>query len=172
MAVLKLKMRLAFRYKWLLITILLFANCAHANSDHSLTNPQVLALIADYRASPVSQQGLITTRRILDFAESSEDVLVEINSKTTPWLTNQQISDALKALLLGAYVVGNIEPQLLSEIKEANHCGGANEVSKLLKLLLMPNVQAEVELVHLLNENSKKVFKCLPVVVNQPLEKA
>jgi hypothetical protein len=53
----------------------------------------------------------VAAGRVIEFAEQSDDVAVHIAKPLTPWLHDK--TDAkYRAILLGAYVVGNVKSQL------------------------------------------------------------
>lgn len=122
---------------------------------------RVLQAIEDYQVQPISKRGFELAGQIIEFAEQSDKVLVEVNPDTTPWLLNNRLPDSLRGALLGAYVSGNIKPQLQLELKKAHHCEGALEVKRVLSLIVNAQLKQELELANQLNENSLANFNCV-----------
>lgn len=151
---------------------LLFSSIVFANGNSSLSKTQVLNLISEYKQAPISETGYAAVKKIINFAENSKDVLVEVTPETTPWLTHDKVSDPIKGLLLGAYVVGNIEPQLMFNEKKPQHCSGANEVARVVKLIIRPNAAAEIRLIEQLNKASLNRYDCSKEKQNQALNSA
>ena len=156
----------------LLLILLMLSVSAFGKDDHTISKSQVLNLISEYKQAPISETGFSAVRKILNFAETSKDVLVEVSPENTPWLTHQNVSDSIKGLLLGAYVVGNIEPQLIMSKKKSNHCSGAIEVARVIKLIVLPDAAAEIKLVELLNNNSMKQHQCSDLPLGRTLNNA
>ncbi len=134
------------------------------------TAAEVLLLIHEYRQQPLSPQGFQTAGKIVNFTEQSKDVLVELNPDNTPWLESPTISKSLVGLMLGAYVVGNIEPQLLEKIKKARHCAGTREVAKVLGELQSLTNTLEVRQAIQLNQMSQINGNCSTLVESKKLE--
>ena len=72
---------------FLVIALLLAANSSpiKAEEPELLSHSQVLMLISDYRQDPLSPEGFKTAAQIVNFAEKSSAVVVELNPKNTHW---------------------------------------------------------------------------------------
>ncbi len=134
---------------------------APLNDSIELTDKSsALNAISLYQQAPISRQGFKIAGKIVEFAEQSKEVLVEVNAETTPWLTTERLPPTLKGAMLGAYVAGSIKPQLILEIKQTHHCDGAYEVKRILKLIDTSELSAEVRLALTLTQASLDRFAC------------
>ena len=134
---------------------------APLNDPIELTDKSsALNAISRYQQAPISRQGFQIAGKIVEFAEQSKEVLVEINAETTPWLMTERLPPTLKGAMLGAYVAGSIKPQLILEIKQTHHCDGAYEVKRILELIDRPELSAEVQLALTLTQASLDRFAC------------
>lgn len=120
----------------------------------------VLDAISRYQNSPISRQGFQIAGKIVEFAEQSKDVLVEVNANTTPWLVTERLPPTLKGAMLGAYVAGSIKPQLILEVKKTHHCDGAYEVQRVLNLIDTEEMLAEVQIALTMTQASLDRFSC------------
>jgi hypothetical protein len=157
---------------YLVIAFLLVANSSSIKAEEPElpSQTQVLLLIAEYRQDPLSPEGFKAASEIHKFAERSSAVIVELNSQNTPWLETPAIGKSLLSLLVGAYVVGNVEPQLIEKIKRTRHCAGAKEVETVLNKLQLINPTLEVSLAIQLNQKSQMDNNCRLISEPKKLE--
>ena len=78
------------------------------------------------------------------FAEQSPDVLVKIDEKYFPYQPDEVSSDA-QIRFLGAFVAGNVEYQLLYEIKQNRPVEGAKLMLETYISLRRSNAVARIE---------------------------
>jgi hypothetical protein len=78
---------------------------------------------------------------ISNFAEKSDDVLVVVDQKYFPWMigingTNENIQNLKKtsSLLIGAFIAGNVKPQIQKKEKKDHPFEGLKLMLKLYKI--------------------------------------
>lgn len=116
-----------------LITALLEANKQHAGAflharapdkpQEAIPEETARAAIRDFKADPLGAADRGATATIMAFTRASPAVTVMISERSVPWLRDQQ-SDRRPALLLAAYVTGNVESQLDRRAKEDDAYAG------------------------------------------------
>lgn len=79
---------------------------------------KVLGLIKRFEEDPLKAKTEGIAGLLLDFAEKSEDVLVEVNVAYLPNLARKGKQDDV---LLAAFVIGNIRPQIVGKTKQQDH---------------------------------------------------
>lgn len=110
----------------LFLTLLILAGCSNKN--------EIDTLISTYKANPLSEKGVISASKIVQFAESSDKIMLTISDERTPWISNEKITEELKNSLLRAYVVGIVEKQLKLGVTTDQHCAGVAEELRVLDL--------------------------------------
>lgn len=83
-----------------------------------LTQPlQIIPLIARFKANPVGPQAREISRNIVLYSIQSEEVEVSMSTGTSAeFFFKENLPDEAAAILMGAFLVGNIEPQLQKKV--------------------------------------------------------
>ena len=89
-----------------------------------ITRQTVLDAIMTFRVDPLSENAREAGAVVLQFVDQSHDVLVKISSKTLPFLSNRSVPEKYRATLLAAFVVGNVDSQLLRHQKKDDSYAG------------------------------------------------
>jgi hypothetical protein len=87
-----------------------------------------LQAITTFRAEPTSELGRAAGGLIFDFVETSPAVLVNVTNKALSFLSNRAISLADRSTLTAAFLVGNVDAQLLRGEKKDNPYAGLLQV--------------------------------------------
>lgn len=90
------------------------------------TSQSILKAIELFQRDPSSEQVLAIMRLIVNFAQESEDVIVNIDAQSCPWIGDREYKQG--HVLLAAYIAGNIEPQLRGGQKLDHAYEGALQV--------------------------------------------
>jgi len=79
-----------------------------------VTKEQVLAAIAMLETNAASNDGLLASYEIVQFAQKSDLVSVRLTPGTIPWANSKGLEgkDAVNRILMGAYVGGEVRAQL------------------------------------------------------------
>ncbi len=93
-----------------------------------ISKETVRSAIALFRQEPLSPRGHAAGEIVRSFAEKNDDVIVQVNPKVAPFLTNMKIPIEGRTLLLDAFVVGNVDSQLLHNEKKDDPYAGVSEV--------------------------------------------
>ena len=91
------------------------------------TKEQVLKAIAAFRRDPLAARTDGTSALILNFAEASPDVQVEMGPKVLPWM-NEPVNDKYGEVLMAAFVAGDVRSQLESHRAKDDAMAGALQV--------------------------------------------
>jgi len=102
--------------------------------------------ISIYRESRVSESGIAAMSALMEFAEQSDLVYLEISVDKSPWVMNNNIKEELRNIMLAAYVIGNIAKQIKTKEKQNSHCAGASEVTMLIEQIKMSLTESQVKL--------------------------
>lgn len=84
--------------------------------------------IGIFRQDPTSQRGRAAGEIVRRYAEKSTDVILTITPKLAPFLSDIKIPPDDRSLLLAAYMVGNVDLQLLRNEKKDDPYAGITEV--------------------------------------------
>jgi hypothetical protein len=108
---------------------ILFAVCSPAAEPQSpLSNEAVRTAIATFRQNPSSPEGRAAGEVVRSFAEKTDTVIVKMSDKVTPFVNNPQLLTADRTLLRNAFIVGNVDSQLLRKEKKDDPYAGVSEV--------------------------------------------
>jgi hypothetical protein len=109
--------------------IILFAiSSLVADPAVPITKETARNAIVAARQEPLSPRGRAAGEVVRSYAEKNEDVIVQVNPKVAPFLTNMTIPLADRTLLLDAFVIGNVDSQFLHNEKKDDPYAGALEV--------------------------------------------
>jgi hypothetical protein len=95
-----------------------------AAPKQTITHETVLYAIMTFRVDPLSEDARQAGAVVMRFVEQSHDVVVKISSKTLPFLSNKSLPEKYRATLLAAFVVGNVDSQLLRHQKRDDSYAG------------------------------------------------
>ena len=95
-----------------------------AAPKQTITHETVLYAIMTFRVDPLSEDARQAGAVVMRFVEQSHDVVVKISSKTLPFLSNKSLPEKYRATLLAAFVVGNVDSQLLRHQKKDDSYAG------------------------------------------------
>ena len=109
--------------------------------------------ITVFRQDPLSPQGRAAGEIVRSFAEKTDVVLLKITDKLVPFQTNGSLVPEDRTLLLDAYIVGNVDSQLLRNEKKDDPYAGVSEViqtyrqmQKQTPTLQLPEVENFIDL--------------------------
>ena len=113
--------------------IFLFLLCAACRvvgaQDVTKYSPEtILQLIGILEKDPISERGVAARAVILEFAEKSDTVLIEVSERAMPWVTDQRVPEQARLVLTGAYVAGNVKSQLERKVNANDSMAGWKEV--------------------------------------------
>ena len=91
--------------------------CGVVTADVVPTKKEAKASIEKLVSDPTAKDARDHVPTILRFAEGSPDVMVELNIELVPWMTQEE-EVKNSEILLGAYVGGNLLPQIEKGIKK------------------------------------------------------
>ncbi len=95
--------------------------------------------ITIFRQDPFSPRGRAAGDGVRAFAEKSDDVILEVNKKRAPFLSNLKLAEGDRVLLLAAFIVGNVDSQLLRNEKKDDPYAGELEVINVYKQMKKRN---------------------------------
>jgi hypothetical protein len=72
---------------------------------------------------------------ILEFAEKSDTVLIEVSERAMPWVADARVPEQAKMVLTGAYVAGNVKSQLERKVNANDSMAGWKEVFRAYEML-------------------------------------
>jgi hypothetical protein len=91
--------------------------------------------IAVFRQDPLSPRGRAAGEVVRRFAEKDESVILQINPKVVPFMSNVKILPEDRKLLLDAFVVGNVDSQFLRNEKKDAPYDGVSEIIQVYRLM-------------------------------------
>ena len=95
--------------------LVLFAPCPGLFSRPSaspIDKETVLKAITIFRRTPTNQQGSLARPIILRYAQESPAVVIVPSALTMPWLESREVHGEAGAVLLTAYLAGDVRAQL------------------------------------------------------------
>jgi|SRR4051812_39760272 hypothetical protein len=109
--------------------------CGTATGDSATTisKEEVRSAISVFRQDPLSPSGRAAGEVVRSFAEKNDSVLLNVNDKIAPFLSNIKLSQEDRALLLDACVVGAVDTQLLKNERKDDPYGAATEMIRVYK---------------------------------------
>lgn len=90
----------------------------------TISKQTVLDAIMTFRVDPLSEDGRRAGGIVVLFTDQSHDVVVNLRQKTLPFLSNKSLPEKYRATLLAAFVVGNVDSQLLRHQKKDDPYAG------------------------------------------------
>jgi hypothetical protein len=95
----------------------------------------ILQLIRILERDPISERGVAARSIILEFAEKSDTVLIEVSDRAMPWVADQRVPEQARLVLTGAYVAGNVKSQLERKVNANDSMAGWKEVFRAYDVL-------------------------------------
>jgi hypothetical protein len=90
----------------------------------TITKEMVLDAIMTFRVDPLSDDARQAGALVMLFTDQSHDVIVKLRDKTLPFLLNKSLPEKHRLTLLEAFVVGNVDSQLLRhQTKDDSYAG-------------------------------------------------
>ena len=96
---------------------LAFSSCALAAMP---SKPEVLQAISVLERNITSPEAIDAAKTVVDYAQESDDVMVDIGPEQVPWVgekwgLDQEREMACQSMLFAAFVAGNVKSQIGSE---------------------------------------------------------
>lgn len=116
-----------YAIRCLLLPATLFAMVAHGapkEFEPEITKEIALKAVALFRNDPLSENGRGAAAIVLHFADKSQDVVVRLSSKSFPIGDLAGASQEEQDAILSAFIVGNVDSQLLRGIKQDDPYAG------------------------------------------------
>ena len=88
----------------------------------------ILQLIGILERDPISERGIAARAVIVEFAEKSDTVLVEVSERAMPWILDKRVPEQARAVLTAAYVAGNVKSQLERKVNANDSLAGWKQV--------------------------------------------
>ena len=110
------------------VAVTLLAPARGAAPKQTITHEMALYAIMTFRVDPLSEDARQGAAVVMQFVDQSHDVLVRISPKTLPFLSNKSLRETYRATLLAAFVVGNVDSQLLRHQKKDDSYAGLLQV--------------------------------------------
>ncbi|VAW66011.1 hypothetical protein MNBD_GAMMA09-255 [hydrothermal vent metagenome] len=76
-----------------------------------------LSAIKSYKAAPLAVAAAGSLATVLDFADQSKDISVDIRQEYFPWSLGK-IEPKFESKFIGAFVAGNVEYQLINKVNK------------------------------------------------------
>lgn len=135
------------------IVILVAFSSGAAEPGAPISKETVRSAIALFRQDSLSRRGRAAGETVRIFAEKDDSVIVNITSKVVPFLTNVKIPHEDRALLLDAFVVGNVDSQFLRNERKDDPYAGVSEIIQVYRewkkrepALSVPEIENFIEL--------------------------
>ena len=117
------------------------------------TKEDIRNAILVFHQDPLSPRGRAAGEIVRRYAEKSTDVMLTITPKLTPFLTNIRLPERDRSLLLAAYIIGNVDSQLLHNEKKDDPYSGVLEVIETYRQMqkrnaavILPEIENFIEL--------------------------
>lgn len=98
------------------------------SSDPAIDKETVRKAIAIFRQTPTNQQGSMVRPIILRFAQENPDVVIIVSPKVMPWIGGGKGHEEAGALLVTAYVAGDLQSQLDKRKMKDDPVAGTEQV--------------------------------------------
>ena len=135
-----------------ILSLLLGFACSGLAGSDTPSEADVRRAIATFCDRPLSTEGRIAPKVILEFAEASDAVLITIGPDYVPWIRTDKRYDNSEPLL-AAYVGGNVLAQLDSGVKGNDAYSGTIQVFRVYRHLRskdpsfkVPEIEDQLEL--------------------------
>ncbi len=122
--------------RFLLFVLACVAVQAVRAQDVTKYSPEtILQLISILERDPMSERGVAARSVILEYAEKSDIVLIEVSERAMPWVKDQRVPEQARLVLTGAYVAGNVKSQLERKVNANDSLAGWKEVFRAYDVL-------------------------------------
>jgi len=135
------------------VIILLTLSSPAGEPVSPISKETVRSAIELFRQDPLSPRGRAAGEMVRVFAEKDDSVVVQVNPKLASFLNDVKITREDRALLLDAFVIGNVDSQLLRNEKKEDPYGGVSEVIEIYRkmqaldsALHIPDVEKFIDL--------------------------
>lgn len=142
--------------RWLVVGMILVGATSHlfAEPTPAITKEIALkAVTAFCAADPFSEDARTYAAILLRFTDEDQDVLIKISQKVVPFLKSKTLSQQEIAIVLGAFVAGNLDSQLLRGRKKDDAYAGELQVMETYRQmqkkkpkLRIPEIEKLIEL--------------------------
>ena len=102
--------------------------------DVKVTKDEVLKAIASFRRDPSGAKESGVAQTIFNFADQSPDVHIALGERDTPW-SGDKLDEKYSALLLTAFLAGEVRSQLEAHAAKDDPMAGALQVIDTYQLL-------------------------------------
>ncbi|WP_426370031.1 hypothetical protein [Pseudocolwellia sp. HL-MZ7] len=143
-----------------IISIMFVPQEVSASDVQIETAEKAAKAISIYRESRTSDVGFAAMAALMEFAEQSDLVYLEISEENAPWISDNNIKEELRHIMLAAYVIGNVAKQIETRTKENNHCAGAIEVAMLIEQVKGLLSESQIKLAKASVEQSINIGAC------------
>ena len=110
------------------VAVLSAGAAAQGKPADSIDKNTVRKAITIFERTPSNQQGSMVRPIILRYAQESPDVEIEVSDKAMPWLENLKGHEEAGAVLLTAYVAGDVRAQLARRRAKDDPVAGTEQV--------------------------------------------
>ncbi len=124
-----------------------------AEPEVLLTKDMARGAITVFRQDTLSPRGRAAGEIVRRFAEKNDSVIVQITEKVVPFLSDLKVMKEDRALLLDAFVVGDVDAQFLRNEKKDDPYSGVTEMIETYKqmkkrnpALTIPDVEKFMEM--------------------------
>ena len=94
----------------------------------TISKQTVLDAIMTFRVDPLSEDGRQAGAIVVLFTDQDHDVSVSLRQKTLPFLTDKSLPENYRGAFLAAFVVGNVDSQLLRHQKKDDSYAGLQQL--------------------------------------------
>ena len=112
----------------LLLACSLACLSARAQDVTKYSPETILQLIGILDRDPISERAIAARAVIMEFADKSDTVLVEVSERAMPWILDQRVPEQARAVLTAAYVAGNVKSQLERKVNANDSMAGWKQV--------------------------------------------
>ena len=125
-----------------------------AEPEPVITKEMALKAAVLFRnADPFSEDARGYAGVLVQFTEKSPDVMVKISPKTLPIFEDKNLSVQVRAILIGAFMAGNVDSQLLRGRKQSDSYAGDLQLIETYRLmqkkkphLVIPGIEKLIDL--------------------------
>jgi len=110
----------------------------------TITHEMALDAIMTFRVDPLSEDARQAAAVVMQFVDQSHDVLVRISTKTLPFVSKESLPENYRATLVEAFVVGNIDSQLLRHQKKDDSYAGLLQVFETYRQMQRKNPKLRI----------------------------
>lgn len=113
----------------LLATISLTAKAAglsgESTVDTTISPVAALKAIRSFKRDPLGSEAPQALQTAVFFSRDSDTVIITLAPPYMPWIQNEQYPEAVRQVLMFAYMIGNTEAQLVKKVRKDHSYEGA-----------------------------------------------